>query len=80
MDWKRWGGFTLVTALSAVTIVEVQHVGQAPPHVEVNLPLRPPKFPQTVAVTGSGPLLISGHDPITATNHVNTGTVFMIRL
>jgi len=81
MYLKRWVGFTLVMALGAETVLEVRHVGQAiSPHVEVNLPPPPPKVPQTAAVTGSGPLLINVHDTITATDHINTGTVFMIRL
>jgi len=80
MDRNQWWALTLVTALGAGTILEAR-MGQAiPPHVEVNLPPPPPMFPETLAVTGSGPLLVNVHDYITATAHVNSDMVFIIRL
>jgi hypothetical protein len=81
MYWKRWVGVTLVTALGAGTILEGQHVGKAiPPHVEVNLPPQPPKFQQSVAITGSGSPSQDVRSAFTATIHVDSGRVFIIRL
>lgn len=79
MEWKRWVGSALVTAVGAWTILEGQHVVLKMPHVEVEVPPPSPKMPPAVAATGSGPLLGNVYNTTTATYHVIAGKVFIIR-